>query len=158
LDRGGPETVESYTAVIFRRLMEATEHIHRIPGSPTFVTQWTQMKRKIHRAVPPAILERLAKLNVEMAEPTAVKWMITIFTQEFILTDVVRIWTWLIAGGVKKFHERLARLCGRVFEVLTTEIMKAENGDALMEILNDLKGQKPDGQQMIEALLDGYVQ
>jgi hypothetical protein len=56
--------------------------------------------------------DRLNADKVEMAELTAVKWMITLFTQEFLLKDVIRNCTYLISDDVANFNQRLKVLCG----------------------------------------------
>jgi hypothetical protein len=69
------------------------------------------MQHEVQEAIPRKLRDRLNAHKVEMAELTAVRWMITLLTQELLLMDVIGICTYLISDDVANFNHRLKVLC-----------------------------------------------
>jgi hypothetical protein len=135
--------------------MIRTGHIDKMPGGIDFETQRKVMEGMIKQQIPAVCLDRIKTLNLEMAILTAVKWMITAFTQEFELLDVVKIWKFLLKDSkVSAFHKRLAKLCGKVFVLLQGKIVAPDaNKDSIMQMLNELKLQKCDDVSLVDVLI-----
>jgi hypothetical protein len=136
--------LEANAAFLFFWIMTRTGQITRLPGLTDFLKRKADMEKLISERTP--FDDQQVIKNVEMGMLTALKWMMTVFVQEFVFEGVVQIWRYVMADGPDGFEKLLAGLCGRALHLL---VQKAKGNtppsraDAIAMMLASLKDTIP---------------